>query len=120
MGEAVDRLTPVPGVASWWHCHAVREAATVINPIDSLGAAMSQAFDPDLVESLTPIGEDRIVEVYKIGGGTLGRSYEGLWGYRFTRRGHQIASGTDLHAGTPKTHDEVAQIILDIFDPPEQ
>lgn len=81
---------------------------------------MAHAFDPELVESTVLSSDGHAVDVYKIGGGTLGRAYEGLWGYRLVRGGQEVASGADLRTGVPKTHDEAAQLVLDIFDPQEQ
>lgn len=80
---------------------------------------MASVFDPDLVESTTLISDDRVVEVYKVGGGTLGRHYTGMWGYYLARRGEQLAAGSDLYTGTPADHAAVAQLVLDIFDTQE-
>jgi hypothetical protein len=82
---------------------------------------MTGVFDPELVELTIAYGHGE-VEVYKIGGGTLGRSYGGLWGYRLTHgpSAEVVASGEDLRTGAPKTHDQAARIVLDIFDQQEQ
>lgn len=77
---------------------------------------MSTPFDPELTELTTTPDTDVVVEIYKVGGGTLGRAYEGRWGYRISRGGHVLASGEDLHTGTPKTHEEAAVIVTDFLD----
>lgn len=71
-------------------------------------------FDPELIEATTLLSDGRIVELYKIGGGTLGRAYEGYWGWRFVSR-DRTESGIDLYTGTPATHDTAAGIVLDHF-----
>ncbi len=59
------------------------------------------------------------VHVSKVGGGTPGRTYDGMWEYAVIQR-HVIgwtviASGTDVHTGTPKTHAQVADMIADEY-----
>ncbi len=57
------------------------------------------------------------VDIWKMGGGTLGRSYDGKWGYKVTSpNGRVIAEGDDLNTGTPKTHREAARIAVDFLD----
>jgi hypothetical protein len=55
------------------------------------------------------------VEIEKVGGGTVGRRYDGTWRYVVTDlvTGEEIARGQDLHTGTPKTHAQVALIVSD-------
>jgi len=56
--------------------------------------------------------EPRItISVSKVGGGTLGESYEGLWEYRVYIKGYPVITGTDLRTGTPKTHEQVTRTI---------
>ncbi|WP_181273643.1 hypothetical protein [Brevibacterium oceani] len=74
---------------------------------------MSTEFDPSLVEH-TVVLKGRLVHVYKVGGGTPGRRYDGLWGYRVRCQGRLVASGEDLRTGMPKTHDEAALIALEL------
>lgn len=74
----------------------------------------ARTFDPDLSETTVEI-DDHSVDVYKLGGGTLGNSYEGFWGYRLRRGDTVIAAGGDLHTGMPKTHAEAAQLVVEIF-----
>lgn len=59
-----------------------------------------------------------IVRVSKMGGGTFGRRYDGRWLYRVTpvRAPRKILmEGDDRNTGTPRTHKDVAQIILDFY-----
>lgn len=67
-------------------------------------------FDPDLIELTLTLPTMDVLQIYKVGGGTLGRSYIGYWGYRLMRNGTPIAAGEDLHTGTPKTHREAAEL----------
>lgn len=77
---------------------------------------MTGVFDPELVE-LTIAYRHGEVGIYKIDGNTLDRSYSGLWGYRLTHGPSTkvVASSEDLRTGSPKTHDQAARIVLDIF-----
>lgn len=60
-------------------------------------------------------GDKRIVIcVDKIGGGTLGSSYTGLWKVLYIGLGDMHEKG-ELHTGTPKTHAEVAKIFADFL-----
>lgn len=77
---------------------------------------MARAFDPGLIEFHLHTDTGDQVCVYKIGGGTLGRSYDGLWGYRHTCDDVLIASGENLRTGTPKTHQDVALLVIDFHD----
>lgn len=53
------------------------------------------------------------ISIYKLGGGTVGQAYEGLWGYEIVDGKNQvITAGEDLHTGMPKTHQEVAELAL--------
>jgi hypothetical protein len=75
---------------------------------------VTRSFDPELIEKTIEI-ESVSVDVYKIGGGTLGRSYIGFWGYRVRRGDQKIAAGGDLYTGMPKTHVEAATLAHVIF-----
>jgi hypothetical protein len=57
-----------------------------------------------------PLGTHVMVEISKVGGGTLGRRYQGLWNYRITSKGKVVAEGDDLRTGSPATHEEAARI----------
>lgn len=50
------------------------------------------------------------VEVSKRGGGTLGKSYVGLWDVTVTNGPVYVFDGKELNAGTPKTHVQVARV----------
>ena len=55
------------------------------------------------------------IQVEKLGGGTLGKKYDGIWRYiaTHTNSGEEITRGQDYETGTPRTHDEVAEILAD-------
>lgn len=59
------------------------------------------------------------VHVSKVGGGTLGKAYDGTWEYAILLRAvggwEVIASGTDIETGTPKTHGQVAAMIAEQY-----
>lgn len=59
------------------------------------------------------------VHVSKIGGGTLGKAYDGAWEYAILQRHVSgwdvIASGSDITTGTPKAHADVAQMIIEEY-----
>lgn len=75
-------------------------------------------FDPELTEfTLHPDhGPASKVEIYKVGGGTRGEAYEGLWGYRLTGNDQVLASGQDLRTGMPHTHQEAALLVIEFCD----
>lgn len=59
------------------------------------------------------------VSVNKVGGGTLGRAYEGLWEFRVSEpdsSDRTLWFGRDLNTGTPKTHMQAALDVADFFD----
>jgi hypothetical protein len=56
------------------------------------------------------------VEVNKVGGGTLGRAYDGEWFVTVLNGPHYIFDNANLHTGTPKTHREVAEMAVDFAD----
>lgn len=74
---------------------------------------MPTVFDKTLIE-FTLIKAGRLIEIYKLGGGTDGKRYSGHWGYRILHQGTTMAAGEDLYTGTPKTHHEAAGLVLDI------
>ena len=57
------------------------------------------------------------VQVSKVGGGTVGRTYAGSWEYVVTLLGETepMATGADLTTGMPKSHQEAADIVADYF-----
>ena len=58
-------------------------------------------------------GEKYSVEVDKVGGGTLGRSYDGDWTASVWLRGARVIDKETLRTGTRKTHREAAAIAAD-------
>lgn len=57
------------------------------------------------------------ISVSKVGGGTVGRAYEGSWEYLVTTANGSIVVkvGDDLYTGTPKTHHEAAVILAEFL-----
>jgi hypothetical protein len=53
------------------------------------------------------------VGVSKVGGGTIGRAYEGFWHYTIVPDQGEVITGSDLFTGTPKNHQEAADLVLD-------
>lgn len=84
--------------------------------------SVSTMQDRDFEFKSQPRGEDGtrlVVLVSKVGGGTPGQAYDGRWLYRVrpvSRRAAVLAEGDDLNTGTPKTHREVVDIVLDFLD----
>jgi hypothetical protein len=75
-----------------------------------------EGFDAEFTVELTERHDTPMrVEIEKIGGGTLGRRYDGTWAYAVTDLNTEtvIASGQDLYTGTPKTHAQAALIVSD-------
>lgn len=70
-------------------------------------APSNTKFDPSLTEA-TICTDVAMVHIYKIGGGTLGHSYIGFWGYRIVQNGKTVASGVDYYTGMPATHRSAA------------
>lgn len=59
-------------------------------------------------EFSVPAGEGVVVQVEKLGGGTVGKSYDGDWRYIVTRNGEEVSRGQDYRSGLPVTHLEAA------------
>jgi hypothetical protein len=74
-------------------------------------------FDPELVEFTGCAETGEVVEIYKVGGGTLGRAYAGLWAYQASMGNTVVAAGEDLCTGMPKTHEETARMVLELLHP---
>ena len=74
---------------------------------------MASTFDQALTES-THLIKAHLIHIYKVGGGTIGRRYQGRWAYRINQNGQVVASGEDLTTGMPKTHVEVAALALEL------
>jgi|SRR5690242_116763 len=56
------------------------------------------------------------VEVEKIGGGTVGKAYEGTWRYCAHEDSVLLGCGDDFYSGTPMTHRQVARVVLDFLE----
>jgi hypothetical protein len=59
--------------------------------------------------------EDVTVRVAKVGGGTLGKKYEGFWLYTVEADDEFKAWGEDFHTGTAHSHKYVAKMIALIY-----
>lgn len=71
-------------------------------------------FAPELVAQAT---SGLVVQVEKLGGGTLGYAYTGTWRYIVSDAvGRELGRGQDFGTGMPHTHAEVAIMIADFFD----
>jgi hypothetical protein len=72
-------------------------------------------FEPEYAVRI--IGQGIRIQLEKLGGGTVGRAYQGTWRYVVTdvHTGDEVARGQDLHTGTPKTHAEAALILADFL-----
>lgn len=62
------------------------------------------------------VAEGFSVEIEKLGGGTVGKRYEGIWRYRVmsAETAIPVTQGQDIETGgMPKTHGDVVDIVLD-------
>lgn len=81
------------------------------------------SFDHDRPNSLDPNAwewqhvteEGATVLVSKVGGGTIGRRYDGAWHYSYTRRDHHD-EGSDMWTGSPASHAEVAEMVAEFIE----
>lgn len=53
------------------------------------------------------------VQVDKVGGGTVGKAYEGRWSVTVENGPMYVYDNDELITGTPKTHAEVARMAAD-------
>lgn len=62
-------------------------------------------------------GRTLSVLISKVGGGTVGRAYEGRWLYRVSRIGvdRPLMEGDDVSTGSARTHRQVVELVLDFF-----
>ena len=61
---------------------------------------------------------DREVTIYieKVGGGTMGQKYSGMWRYVATdNEGYILHEGDDFGTGMPATHHEAARQLSDLL-----
>jgi hypothetical protein len=66
--------------------------------------------EPEYEWTGRPIGTHVMAEVSKVGGGTVGRRYQGAWSFRLTVKGKTVFEYDNLRTGSPHTHEEVARI----------
>lgn len=63
---------------------------------------------------------DLRIQVEKLGGGTLGRDYDGVWRYVVSdQHGTELVRAQDFKAGTPLSHHVVSMRIAEYFDDAE-
>lgn len=67
---------------------------------------MSENNEPEYTAAIGGLS----ITVDKVGGGTLGRAYEGNWTITVSNGPDYVYDSDTLHTGTPKTHAEVARI----------
>lgn len=70
----------------------------------------------ETVELRKVLDDGRVLEIQKIGGGTLGRKYQGDWYVVLTDRNGRPLFDDRLRTGTPKTHMEAADITMDFLE----
>lgn len=70
-----------------------------------------------MCEYSTHVG-DLYVEVNKVGGGTVGRRYEGDWVIT-VREGDTVVLNDVITTGTPKVHAEVAEMAPEFIEDAE-
>lgn len=67
-------------------------------------------FEPEFESSL---GDIR-VQVALVGGGKVGPAHSGTWRYIVSEYGREVMRAEDLATNTPKTHREVAHMLISI------
>lgn len=65
----------------------------------------------DLVEYETTTDDGLRIRLAKVGGGTLGREYAGLWAYSV----NDLPWADDLYTGTAKTHEAAAILLSELW-----
>lgn len=65
-------------------------------------------------EAVVLLDDGVIVRVSKVGGGTVGHSYRGVWHYRVEVPLEDVVQGSDFESGSKLTHAEAAEQILDL------
>lgn len=68
-------------------------------------------FNHGLVEMTVHMG-GLDLELYKVGGGTVGRAYEGTWDFCLRTSRGQVVYTETLATGTRKTHQQAAMIMV--------
>ncbi len=59
---------------------------------------------------------DLMIEIEKLGGGTVGQAYTGQWRYVVKVAGREAARAQDVNTGMPHTHADVAALVANVFD----
>lgn len=72
--------------------------------------------EPEYEWAGRPIGTHVMVEISKVGGGTVGRRYTGRWSYRATQNGKVVAEGEDMNSPRVLTHEEAARRCWEFLD----
>lgn len=120
-----DELVCTEGVLVEDHVELLDDDDLTIRLLGPAEPVTGNKFDPEMVEFRTTVGHlhgspasDVTVEVYKLGGGTLGHEYEGDWGYRVSRLLDRqvLAQGEDYRTGTPHSHARVARDVAKLVD----
>lgn len=62
------------------------------------------------------LDDGRVIEIMKLGGGTLGKRYDGDWEVIVTDRNGRSVFEDRLRTGTPKTHAEAAETAMGFAD----
>lgn len=57
------------------------------------------------------------VHISKVGGGTIGRSYEGEWEFEVLNSDGSVIHESYFYTGMPKTHSQAAKIVVSYYDP---
>ena len=71
-------------------------------------------FEPETVFHISGLGGDHrplSIAIAKSGGGTVGRTYEGLWRAVVSYDGREIYRGGGLNTPLPHTHGEAAAVL---------
>lgn len=71
-------------------------------------------FDSELSVSIPQMNDgDKTlsIQIEKLGGGTVGKSYTGTWRYRVLWAGKEVYKAQDLETPTPTSHEEAASLI---------
>ncbi len=71
-------------------------------------------FEPETVFHIPAQGGDHrplSIAIAKSGGGTIGRTYQGLWRAVASYDGRELYRGGDLNTPLPRTHGEAAAVL---------
>jgi hypothetical protein len=56
------------------------------------------------------------VRIAKVGGGTLGKSYDGSWEFEVLNHSGEVIQKSYLNTGTPMTHAEAARTVISFHE----